>query len=54
MLNNQIFQSFCSGFMSVFRFGNLSIKPLKTLETVEYFCHIENDINKSYQELKKR
>jgi len=53
MFKNQIFQRFFSGFLSVFRLGSVPIKQAKTLEIAEYFCHIENDINKSYQELEK-
>ena len=53
MFNNQMFQRFFSGFLSVFRLGSVPIKHVQPLEIAEYFCRIENDINKSYQELKE-
>lgn len=53
MFNNLMFQKFLSGFLSVFRLGAVPIKSAETLDVAEYFCKIENDINKSYQELKK-
>ncbi len=53
MFNNLMFQKFLSGFLSVFRLGAMPIKSAETLDVAEYFCKIENDINKSYQELKK-
>jgi|TARA_B110000503_G_C7157871_1_gene418154 hypothetical protein len=53
MFNNQMFQGFVSGFLSVFRLGTVPIKYVQTLDIAEYFCKIENDINKSYQELKE-
>lgn len=52
MFNKQTFQHFISGFLSVFRLGSMPIKQAKTLDVAEYFCQIENDINKSYEELK--
>jgi len=53
MFNNQAFQHFISGFLSVFRLGAMPVKQAKTLDITEYFCNIENDINKAYQELKE-
>ena len=53
MFNNQMFQCFVSGLLSVFRLGTVPIKYVQTLDIAEYFCKIENDINKSYQELKE-
>ena len=53
MFNNQMFRCFVSGFLSVFRLGTVPIKHVQTLDIAEYFCKIENDINKSYQELKE-
>ncbi|MDG1436382.1 MAG: hypothetical protein P8P83_01160 [Rickettsiaceae bacterium] len=52
MISKKIFQHFISGFLSVFSFGKTPVKPNKSLDIAEYFCKIENDINKSYQELK--
>ncbi len=53
MFNNSIFKGFCSGFKSVFRFGNMPVKFFNNIEISDYFCSVENDINKSYEELKK-
>ena len=53
MFNNQMFQQFFSGFLSVFRLGAVPIKHAQPLDVAEYLCKIENDINKVYQELKE-
>ena len=53
MFGSQIFQRFFSGFLSVFRLGAVPVKQVRPSDIAEYFCQIENDINKSYQELKK-
>ena len=53
MFDRELFQHFCLGFFSVFRFGGIPIKGSEPLEIIEYFCQIEDDINKSYEELKK-
>lgn len=53
MFDKQTFQRFFSGFLSVFRLGAVTIKQVKSSDVAEYFCQIENDINRSYQKLKK-
>ena len=53
MFNNQMFQCFVSGFLSAFRLGTVPTQYVQTLDIAEYFCKIENDINKVYQELKE-
>jgi len=52
MFDKQIIQRFCSGFLSVFRFGIVPIKLEKSKDIAEYFDKIEDDVNKSYAELK--
>ena len=53
MFDKQTFQRFFLGFLSVFRFGAVTIKQVKSSDVAKYFCRIENDINRSYQKLKK-
>lgn len=52
MLNKDILKHFTLGFLSVFRFGAIPIKKQEFWDKTEYFNKIENDINKSYEELK--
>jgi len=54
MFKKRSFQHFCSGFFSVFSFGNIPMPKLKPIELIEHFCLVESDINNSYEELKKR
>ncbi len=53
MFDTQIIQRFFSGFLSVFRLGAVPIKQGKSQDIAEYFDKIENDVNKSYAELKE-
>lgn len=46
-----MFKFFLSGFLSVFQLA--SIKRVKFFDIAGYFYQIENDINKSYQELRE-
>ena len=52
MFKKQMFQHFISGFLSVFRFGSVPFEQEKILDIAEYFCQVEKDLDKSYQELK--
>jgi len=47
-------QSFISGFLSVFRFGAVSVPQTDQLQdSAEYFCRVEKDTLSAYEKLVK-
>ena len=49
MHNHSAIKVFFDGFLSIFRFGNLSIETYKNKDIVTYFNIIESDLNTSYK-----
>lgn len=52
MRDKQIIKSFFSGFLSVFRFGNVRSTQKNYKDIANYVLDVENYINISYRKLK--
>jgi hypothetical protein len=45
-------KNFLSGFLSIFRVGQVSTKYVNTVDISEYFIKISQDISSSYKKMK--
>ena len=53
-MNKQFVKDFKIGFLSVFKFGSVTLKRADEVKLVEYFTIIEEDLNTAFNELKNK